>query len=108
MVPAITTPSVVAWRWSPVVLAGLGGYYLLRALYLRRGRELAALYRPVAGVPVPMAVLPVVALLATGAWLSNVWIAGAAVVLAAGHIPSAVLTAQTINGARDEISSAGH
>lgn len=40
--------------------------------------------------------LLVLVILATAAWLSNPWIAGAAVVLAAGHIPASVLIARTL------------
>lgn len=41
-----------------------------------------------------MAILPVVVFLASAAWLSNPWIAAAAVILAVGHIPAALLIAR--------------
>jgi hypothetical protein len=52
------------------------------------------LYRPLWRVPVPMAILPAAVFLAAAAWLSNPWIAIAALILAAGHIPVSVITAR--------------
>ncbi|GAA2225685.1 hypothetical protein N1031_04395 [Herbiconiux moechotypicola] len=93
VVPAITEPGAVVWWWAPVVAAALAGYCALWLRYLLRGRSHALLFEPVWRIPVPMALLPVVAFLATAAWLGNPWIALAAVVLAAGHIPISLLTA---------------
>jgi hypothetical protein len=87
VVPAITLPGPLSWWCLPVVALALGGYYALWGRYLLRGRVGADLYRPVWRIPVPMALLPVLAFAATAAWLSNPWIAGAAAILAAGHIP---------------------
>lgn len=94
VVPAITRPGDLAWWWAPVVLVALVGYCALWARYLRSGRVWATLYRPWLGVSVPMAVLPVVAFLATAVWLGDPWIAAAAVVLAAGHVPASLLIAR--------------
>jgi hypothetical protein len=80
-----------------VGLAVLAGYDALWARYLVTGRAEATLYRPWRAVPVPMAVLPVVVFLATAACLGNAWIAVAAAVLAAGHIPAAALIARTLS-----------
>ena len=94
VVPAITTPGAVLWWWSiPVALAVLG-YAALWLRYLVRGRTTALLYAPVSRIPIPMALLPVVAFLAAAAWLADPWIALAAVVLAAGHIPVSAITAR--------------
>jgi len=96
VVPAITVPGPLAWGWSIVVAAAVGGYYGLWARYLATGWDGVSLYSSVLSVPVPMAVLPVLAFLATALWLSNPWIAVAAVVLAVGHIPSAVRIARAV------------
>ena len=97
VVPAITAPGVLTWWWAVPVAAGLAGYYALWVRYLRAGRPVAALYRRACGVPVPMAILPVVVFLAASGWLGNPWIAAAAVVLGAGHIPAAMITARTLD-----------
>ncbi|MFC5678670.1 hypothetical protein [Aeromicrobium endophyticum] len=94
VVPVITRPGELDPWWAPVVMVALISYYALWARYLHSGRAWVELYRPTLAVPVPMAVAPVVAFLAAAAWLSNPWIAAAAVVLAAGHIPAAVLIAR--------------
>lgn len=94
VVPAITAAGELVWWWAAPVLAGLAGYYLLWGRYLRTGRRGDTLYRSAWGIPVPMAVLPVGVFLATAAWLSNPWVALAALVLGAGHIPAALLVSR--------------
>lgn len=96
VVPAITAPGPVVWGWSVVVTAAAAGYLGLWARYLATGRRVRALYSPVAGVPVPLAIAPVIVFLATAAWLSNPWVAAAAVILAAGHIPASLRIARTL------------
>lgn len=92
--PAITQPGEVIGWWALPALVALGGYYALWARYLGTGRVGAALYQSWWLIPVPMAILPVAAFLSAAAWLSNPWIAGAALILAAGHIPASVLVAR--------------
>ena len=96
VVPAITQPGPVVGWWALPVFGGLAGYYALWGRYLLTGRAGAALYRPSWVVPVPMALLPVEVFLSTAAWLSNPWIAVAAVVLACGHIPVSAIVARTV------------
>ncbi|WP_241248894.1 hypothetical protein [Rhodococcus sp. X156] len=74
--------------WFAVGAALLAGYYALWLRYLLRGRHLALLFGPLAGVPVPLAVLPVLALGCAAAWGRSVWLGTAVVVLAAGHWPT--------------------
>lgn len=93
-VPAITAAGPIARGWAvPVVLAVLA-YGALWIRYLRRGRPASALFDTVFGIPVPMALAPVVAFLGAAAWLQNPWIALAAVILAIGHIPMSLLAAR--------------
>lgn len=96
VVPAITAPGELRWWWLVLVAAAVAAYWALWGRYLTSGRTVAALYGPLWRVPVPMAILPVVAFAASAAWLSNGWIALAAAVLAAGHIPASVLTAREV------------
>lgn len=94
VVPAITAPGPVSWWWLPAVVIVLAAYYSLWGRYLARGRRFDDLYRPFWHVPVPMAVLPVLVFFAAAAWLGNPWIAGAAVLLAAGHVPASLVIAR--------------
>lgn len=94
VVPAITSHGELVGWWALPVFVALAGYYALWARYLFTGRVGATLYRPWWVVPVPMAILPVVAFLSTAAWLSNPWIAIAATILAVGHIPAALIIAR--------------
>jgi hypothetical protein len=103
VVPAVVLPGTLVWPWLIVAIAALAGYDALWGRYLDRGRSLRLLYGPFWRVPVPMAILPVVTFLAAAAWLSNPWLAVAAVVLAIGHIPASVIIARTLatdSGAR--------
>ena len=86
VVPAITGGAVHPDVWLAAVIVFLGLYYALWVRYFVAGREFALLYRPLAFVPVPMAVFPVLAFLAGAGWLKSWWLAGAAVVLGIGHI----------------------
>ncbi|MFT4285948.1 MAG: hypothetical protein QM598_14045 [Protaetiibacter sp.] len=96
VVPAITEPGPIAWWWVAPVAVALAIYYALWVRYLRSGRPVSALYRALWRAPVPMAILPVAVFLSTSAWLGDVWIAAAALVLGLGHIPVAVLNARAL------------
>jgi hypothetical protein len=95
VVPAITDPGEVLWWWSLPVFASLAGYYALWGRYLSI-RRYSALYAPFWHIPVPMAILPVLAFFFAAAWLTNLWIAVAAFVLAAGHIPVSLVAARAV------------
>ncbi len=69
-------------------------YWALWVRYLVSGRRRSSLFASIVGLPVPMALLPVGVFLAGAAWLQNPWIAIAAAVLAAGHIPSSLIAAK--------------
>ncbi|MCI2959339.1 hypothetical protein MN032_16755 [Agromyces atrinae] len=100
VVPVITAPGTVYGWWAIPVLVGLVAYYLLWARYLISGRPVTTLYGPFWGVPVPMAIAPVIVFAATGLALSNGWVVGSAVVLAAGHIPTSLIIARSLSAAR--------
>lgn len=99
VVPVITAAGDLYWWWLLPVALALGGYYALWGRYLLQGRSFADLYLPLCKVPAPMAILPVMVFFFAAAWLSNPWAAGAAVVLAAGHIPASLLIARHQNAA---------
>lgn len=97
VVPAVTAAGELHGWWAVPAAAAVAIYWALWVRYLASDRRASALYRPLWRLPVPMAVLPVIAFAATAAWLSNGWIAVAAGILAAGHIPASVLTARAAN-----------
>jgi hypothetical protein len=101
VVPAITLPGAIVWWWVFPAAVALATYYGLWGRYLG-GREQVLLYASLWRVPVPMAVTPVLVFLSAAGWLSNPWIALAAVILAAGHIPVALLTRRAIRSAPPE------
>jgi hypothetical protein len=96
VLPVIVEPAATRWWWSWPVAIALAVYYALWARYLHEGRALTALYRPLWKIPVPMAVMPVAALLAGSVLLDNVWLAAGALVLAAGHVPASVVIARSL------------
>lgn len=93
-VPVITVGDRPLWWWAIPAAILVVAYWALWVRYLVSGRRLSSLFAPVVGVPVPMALLPVGVFLAGAAWLQNPWIAIAAAVLAAGHIPNSVIAAK--------------
>ncbi|WP_285027418.1 hypothetical protein [Plantibacter sp. ME-Dv--P-122b] len=93
VVPTITAAGVLRWGWAIPALVALAGYYAMWGRYLLGGRDGTMLYQRWWWVPIPMAVLPVVVFFCAAAWLSNPWIAVAAAVLAAGHLPVSAMAA---------------
>lgn len=83
-----------AWGWA--MLAAVVAYDALWVRYLLGGRRASSLLDPVWGVPVPMAVLPVVAFGCGAAWSTSPWLAAATVVLAVGHLPNSLRTARML------------
>ena len=96
VVPAATRAGDLAWGWMIPTAIALLVSFALWGRYLARGRRVAHLFDPVARIPVPLAIIPVVVFLCASAWLGNPWIALAAVVLAAGHVPVALHTARAV------------
>ncbi|MBI4886266.1 MAG: hypothetical protein HY824_04180 [Acidobacteria bacterium] len=70
-----------------VLVAALGVYYLCWFRYFARGRGSRLLYQPLWGVPVPMAVSPVIYFAAASVVLHAIWLAAATVLLSLSHIP---------------------
>lgn len=69
-----------------VAAAALALYYVCWARYLLRGRRFELLFAPLIGLPLPMAVAPIVCFAATAMLLHSWLLATAVVVLAVGHL----------------------
>lgn len=69
-----------------VMLALLALYYAGWTRYMIMGRGEEWFYRPLLGIPMPMALAPVVYFLAAAALLSSVWLLLATALLGVGHI----------------------
>ncbi len=74
---------LLAWAIMGISLAT---YYAGWIRYFARGRDYALLFRPIVGIPVPMAASPVVFFLVSSFVLGSIWQAIAAIVLGVGHI----------------------
>ena len=84
----VGTMVVAAWA---VLGLSLALYYAGWIRYFSLGRDYALLFKPLIGIPVPMAVSPVLLFLVSSLVLGSVWQAIAAIVLGIGHI---TITAQ--------------
>jgi hypothetical protein len=73
-----------------LALAGMGivlvFYYVCWGRYFTMGRQAILLYAPLARIPLPMAVSPIVYFLAAALLFGSLPLAAAALVLAAGHL----------------------
>lgn len=65
----------------------LGLYYACWTRYYAKGRKRSLLYRSLIGIPIPMALTPVVYFLFAAEILRSPVLLAAAVILGAGHIP---------------------
>lgn len=77
----------------------MGFYYAGWLRYVTRGRLFRLLFAPMAGIPVPMAVAPVLAILVAAANFYSWPLALAALILGAGHIPVSLLEWQRCQSA---------
>lgn len=75
-------------RVALVVMAAVWCVYAIGWMrYLASGRTVTALYAPMFGLPVPMAVAPAIYFAAASVVLHSPWLAAAAALLALTHIP---------------------
>lgn len=72
--------------WLVAAFALMVLYEIAWARYFRGGGELADMYRPLGPVPIPLASLPVAALLLLGIWYQSPVTVLAAIILGIGHI----------------------
>lgn len=72
------------WLAGAMILMILYEFYWLR--YFRSQKTLADFYRPLLGIPLPGAVLPVAAFFLLGIYGKNLWLMAAVLLLGVGHI----------------------
>jgi len=80
-----------------IMTGALALYYAGWIRYLVLGRAEELFYRSLLGVPLPMAVLPVIYFLSASIMLGSVWLMLATAVLAIGHISVSWLHCRRIN-----------
>jgi len=77
-----------------LTLAAIAAYYCVWLRYFLGGRSFALAFGPLWSVPVPLAILPVLAFLFAGLWSGSIWLLLAALLLGIGHIPASWLRAR--------------
>ena len=77
----------------------LAFYYAGWLRFFLRGRDYALLFRPMLGIPVPMAVSPILYFLLSSVVLGSVYQAVAAAVLGIGHIAITAREYRRLKGA---------
>lgn len=89
---------LVTIAWTVMGLA-LAFYYAGWLRFFLRGRDYALLFRPMLGIPVPMAVSPILYFLLSSVVLGSVYQAVAAAVLGIGHIAITAREYRRLKGA---------
>ena len=89
--PLSFTGSLVITGWI-VMGVSLGFYYAGWTRFFVQGRDYSLLYRPLIGLPVPMATSPVIYFLFSALVLGSVYQAIGAAVLGVGHISITILS----------------
>ena len=84
-----------------VMALSLAFYYAGWLRFFIRGRDYALLFTPMSGIPIPMAISPVLYLLASSVPLGSIWQAVAATVLAVGHIPITAREFRRLSSSRE-------
>jgi hypothetical protein len=79
-----------------IMIGALALYYAGWVRYLVLGREEELFHRSLLGIPLPMAVMPVIHFLSASVLLSSVWLMLAAVMLGVGHIAVTWLNSRSI------------
>ncbi|KGE17024.1 hypothetical protein PWYN_20400 [Paenibacillus wynnii] len=73
-------------------------YYVGWLRYLRKGRDYLLLFSPMAGIPVPLAVSPILYFLSASIVLHSLFMFLCSLILALGHIPLSLKTYHQITG----------
>ena len=84
---------------AAIIMAGaLGIYYWGWARYLVLGRSEHLFYRSILGIPVPMAVMPVLYFLLASLLLGSVWLLMASILLGIGHLSISWINGSMLEG----------
>lgn len=91
-----------------VMALALSFYYAGWVRYASKGHRYLLLFAPFLGVPLPMAVSPVIYFIAAAVFLHSWPLAVAAVILAAGHIPVSQAAWKRCQADMQDLSFANH
>ena len=69
-----------------IMIGALGMYYIGWLRYMRGGRAFALLFQPMLGLPLPLAIAPIVYFYAASIMLHSWWLLIATVLLTIGHL----------------------
>jgi len=94
--PLAFAGSLVIAGWTVMSLS-LGCYYAGWIRFFIQGRDYSLLFRPMLGLPVPMALSPVIYFLFASLVLGSIYQAIAAAILGAGHIGISMHESHRIN-----------
>lgn len=87
----LTLASVIDAVSLAIMIGALALYYTGWIRYLVLGRAEELLYSSLLGIPIPMAVMPVIYFLSASVLLGSIWLMLAAVMLGVGHISVTLL-----------------
>lgn len=90
--PGLDTAALIA------MAVALGIYYACWTRYFLRGRDRKLLLKPFLGIPIPMAIAPVLYFLFAAEILRSPLLAAAAVLFAGGHIPITLIQLKVAGG----------
>lgn len=96
----ISVTGLPQWLAIGVMAALLAIYYAGWVRYVRKGRGEVLLYSPVLGIPLAMALMPVLYFLAASILIHSLPLAVAAALLGLGHIPVSRASLLRLRGTR--------
>ena len=82
--------------WFVLMTASILIYEGLWIRYFTQGREFSLLFGPLCGIPIPMAVFPVLAFGFAAVWVGSIWLGMAVAVFAIGHFANSWATYKSL------------
>jgi len=82
--------------WFVLMTICILAYYYLWLRYIIKGQDFSLLFKPLAFIPIPMAIFPVLAFAMAAILGQSIWLILAVLSLAIGHIPNSWHTYKSI------------